>query len=84
MNCGSSKDQAAVGCLAGHLLAAKFNVANGALNCINPVIAQADAFLISINYSGPTGKYTLTAAQRSLAIDLKNKLDAYNNNISCP
>jgi hypothetical protein len=84
MNCSSTKDQDAIGCLAGHLLAAKLNRANGSLSCIDPVIAQADAFLTSINYSGPGGKYTLTAAQRTLVISLKTKLDTYNNNISCP
>jgi hypothetical protein len=85
MNCSSTKDQDAVGCLAGHLLAAKLNRANGSLACtIDPVIAQADALLISINYQGPGHKYTLTPAQRSLAISLKTQLDTYNNNLSCP
>jgi hypothetical protein len=87
MNCSSTKDQDAVGCLAGHLLAAKLNRANGSLACngtIDAVIAQADAFLTSIGYTGPGPKYTLTASQRSLAISLKTKLDNYNNNISCP
>ena len=92
MNCSSSKDNEAIGCLAGHLLAAKLNVANGAGNpCIAAVIAKADAFLAGqtvdgvpgINYTGPNGKYTLTSAQRSLAISLKNALDKYNNNGGC-
>jgi hypothetical protein len=39
MNCSSTKDQDAVGCLAGHLLASKLNRANGSLACIDPVIA---------------------------------------------
>jgi hypothetical protein len=87
MNCSSTKDQDAVGCLAGHLLATKLNRANGSLSCngaIDAVIAQADAFLISINYDGPGKTYTLSAAQRNLAISLKTTLDKYNNNISCP
>lgn len=92
MNCSSSKPNDAIGCLAGHLLAAKLNRANGSLACIDPVIAQADTFLSGgtvngipgITYVGPAGKYTLTTAQRSLAISLKTKLDMYNNNISCP
>ena len=86
MNCSSTKAQDAVGCLAGHLLATKLNIANGSLVCGNlaQVVADADALLTSINYSGPTGKYTLTTAQRALAISLKTKLDKYNNNISCP
>jgi hypothetical protein len=86
MNCSSTKDQDAVGCLAGHLLAAKLNRANGSLAICNidTVIAQADAFLTSIGYSGPGPKYTLTASQRTTAISLKTALDKYNNNISCP
>jgi len=94
MNCSSSKPNDAIGCLAGHLLAAKLNLANGSLVCgsIEQVIADADAFLSGqtvngvpgINYVGPSGNYTLTAAQRNLAISLKTKLDKYNNNISCP
>ena len=92
MNCSSSKPNDAIGCLAGHLLAAKLNVANGADTCIAPIIAKADAFLsgqvvdgvTGINYIGPSGTYTLTAAQRALAVSLKTALDQYNNNISCP
>jgi len=92
MNCSSSKPTDAIGCLAGHLLAAKLNVKNGANSCIAPIIAKADAFLSSqvvdgvtgINYTGPSGTYSLTTAQRNLAISLKTLLDKYNNNISCP
>jgi hypothetical protein len=82
MNCSSTKDQDAVGCLAGQLLAAKLNVKNGASNCINTVIAQADALLVAIGYHGP-GKYTLTTAQRTQLISLKNALDKYNNGLGC-
>ena len=84
MNCSSTKPNDAIGCLAGHLLAAKLNRANSSVACIDPVIAQADAFLVSIGYNGPTGIYKLTAAQRNTAISLKTQLDLYNNNISCP
>jgi len=94
MNCGSSKPNDAIGCLAGHLLAAKLNLADGSLVCGNllQVVANADAFLSGqtvngvpgINYTGPNGTYTLTSAQRSLAVSLKTKLDLYNNNVSCP
>jgi hypothetical protein len=83
MNCGSNTDQGAVGCLAGHLLAAELNVKNGASTCIQPTINQADAFLVSIGYTGPSGTYTLTAAQRAEAIQIKNALDKYNNTGSC-
>jgi len=85
MNCSNSSTstQNAVGCLAGQLLAAKLNVAIGASACIAPTIAAADAFLISIGYTGPTGTYTLTADQRATAISLKSTLDAYNNTGTC-
>jgi hypothetical protein len=83
MNCSKSGDQDAIGCLAGHLLAAKLNVANGANTCINTTIAAADTFLISINYTGPTGVYHLTPAQRATAITLKSALDTYNNGGGC-
>ncbi len=82
MNCSSTKDQDAVGCLAGQLLAAKLNVKNGASNCINTVIAQADALLTTIGYHGPA-KYTLTTAQRTQLVSLKNALDKYNNGLGC-
>jgi len=32
----------------------------------------------------PSGKYTLTSAQRNFVISLKNKLNAYDDNVSCP
>jgi hypothetical protein len=92
MNCSSSKPNDAIGCLAGHLLAAKLNVKNGSSSCIAPTIAKADAFLsgqvvngvTGINYTGPSGKYTLSTAQRNLAVTLKSALDTYNNNLGCP
>jgi len=85
MNCGNNSKQTngAAGCLAGHLLAAKLNVANGGDTCINSTILDADAFLTSLPYTGP-GTYSLTAAQRADAIALKNKLDTYNNGGGCP
>ncbi len=83
MNCGTSSQNGAAGCLAGQLLAAKLNVKNGAGTCIAPTIADADAFLVSINYVGPSGTYSLSAAQRALAIQLKDALDRYNNGLGC-
>jgi IgGFc binding protein/Divergent InlB B-repeat domain/Bacterial Ig-like domain (group 1) len=83
MNCGTSSQNGAAGCLAGQLLAAKLNVKNGAGTCIAPTIANADAFLVSINYVGPSGTYSLSAAQRALAIQLKDALDKYNNGLGC-
>jgi hypothetical protein len=89
MNCSISGDQNAIGCLAGHLLAAKLNLANGTYGypCILQAVADADAFLkaqivqgvTGITYVGPSGKYTLNAAQRALAVKLKTTLDNYNN-----
>jgi hypothetical protein len=83
MNCSSSKDQDAVGCLAGHLLAAKLNVATFGGSCILATITSADAFLVSINYQGPGKTYTLSPAQRTQVINLKNALDKYNNGGGC-
>jgi hypothetical protein len=83
MNCGKSGDQNAVGCLAGHLLAAELNVENGTDSCIAGTIADANAFLKSITYIGPSGTYDLTRAERAYAISLKTTLDNYNNNWAC-
>jgi len=95
MNCGSSQANAAIGCLAGHLLAGKLNVKFLTPPCIQPVIDKADAFLkgqtvtyagitaTGVNYIGPSATYSLTDAQRSLAIALKSALDKYNNGLGC-
>ena len=89
MNCSNTgsnaqQNQNAAGCLAGHLLAAELNVANGAPGCISTTIADANAFLISIAYTGPGGSYTsLSSTQRAQAISLKNALDGYNNGLGC-
>ena len=80
MNC--SKTTSAANCLAGHLLAAKLNVANDTNPCIQDTIDDADAFLSSIGYGGP-GTYSLTAAQRAEALELKSELDSYNNTGAC-
>ena len=68
----------AVNCLAGHLLAAQLDVANGSSICITGVIFQANQFLTNVGYAGP-GSYTLTAAQRARAISLAQALDNYTN-----
>jgi hypothetical protein len=82
MNCGASSAQNAFGCLAGHLLAAELNVANGATTpaCASTAIIEANDLLSSGGYVGPTGSYTLTAEQRQTAIDLVSTLNSYNNN----
>jgi hypothetical protein len=94
-NCSSSSSQDAVGCLAGQLLAAELNLANFASPCIQPTVNKATSFLKSgtvtvggttatgINYVGPSGTYTLTANQRTVATKLASALDGYNNNKSC-
>jgi len=89
MNCSNTgsnaqQNQNAMGCLAGHLLAAKLNVANGANSCINATITAANTLLSSIPYTGPSGSYTgISLATRNAAISLKNALDAYNNGVGC-
>ncbi|MGH2356734.1 MAG: hypothetical protein ACRDGJ_01825, partial [Candidatus Limnocylindria bacterium] len=92
MNCGNASPQNAIGCLAGQLLAAKLNVENGADGCIGPAIAEADSFLsggavdgvTGVTYTGPTGTYALSAAQRAEAIALKAPLGTYNAGGGCP
>jgi hypothetical protein len=94
MNCSSSTAQNAIGCLAGHLLATKLNLANGSpgFQCILDTVANADKFLSGqtvngvpgINYIGPGGTYALTAPQRALAISLMTTMNNYNNSsLSC-
>ena len=45
MNCATSSALDAIGCLAGHLLATKLNIANGSDACIQGVVDKTDAFL---------------------------------------
>jgi hypothetical protein len=74
MKCSSPID-----CLAGHELAAKLDLAGGSDPVILPVIAQADALLIQVNYNGP-GNYTPpTKAQKALALQLEQTIDSYTN-----
>jgi uncharacterized repeat protein (TIGR01451 family) len=85
MNCSSSSDQDAIGCLAGHLLAAKFNFANGGVQpqCAKAAVVAADAILAGLPYIGPTGTYgPLSASLRASAISTKDVLDGYNNSIN--
>jgi len=85
MNCSnaSTSTQNAIGCLAGQLLAAELNVANGASHCANTVIADANTFLANHGYTGPGVSYTLTSAQRAVAVQLASQLSAYNAG-TCP
>jgi hypothetical protein len=68
----------AVNCLAGHLLAAQLDVANGSSTCIAGVISDANAFLTSVGYAGPAS-YTISASQRAQALSLEQTLDNYTN-----
>ena len=95
MNCGTSKPNDAVGCLAGHLLATELNVKDMGDACITSAVDAATRFLkgqsttyagitaTGINYTGPNATYTLSSTQRNLAIAIKNALDKYNNGGGC-
>jgi hypothetical protein len=74
MKCSSPID-----CLAGHELAAKLDLKGGSNPSITPVIAQADALLIAVNYNGPGNFTPPTAAQNALALQLETTIDAYTN-----
>ena len=88
-NCSSSAQ--AINCLAGQLLAAELNLANASDPCIKPTVNKANSFLsggtVTVGgvtatgpvYTGP-GTYNLSANQRTVALALKDALDAYNNN----
>ncbi|HET7530771.1 MAG TPA: hypothetical protein VFJ98_07405 [Mycobacteriales bacterium] len=80
MNCGSSTDQGAIGCLAGHLLATELNLANGSSSSISPAVAQANQVLTNVGYAGPGAALGNPGAyDRGLAVSLKTQLDTYNN-----
>jgi hypothetical protein len=72
------KCSAPIDCLAGHELAAKLDLAGGSNPSITPVIMQADALLVAVNYNGP-GNNTANAAQRAQALVLEQLIDAYTN-----
>jgi hypothetical protein len=82
-NCSGTQPNNAVGCLAGHLLAAKLNLANGVSACIQATVVAADALLSTLRYVGPSGSYRLTADQRKAALVLKTGLERYNNGLGC-
>jgi len=68
----------AVNCLAGHLLAAQLDVANGSSTCIAGVISDANAFLTGVGYAGPAS-YAISSSQRAQALSLEQALDNYTN-----
>lgn len=68
----------AINCLAGHLLAAQLDVANGSSICITGVIFHANELLTNVGYAGPAS-YTVSASVRAHALGLAQKLDNYTN-----
>ena len=74
MGCGSV---GALNCMAGMLLAAELNLAQGGSTCIQPVVDQANALLVKYSYSG-FKPYTLSASDQTLAKSLHDLLSAYN------
>jgi hypothetical protein len=48
-----------------------------------PTVAFAGITATGINYTGPSGAYSLTSVQRNLAIALKDALDKYKNGGGC-
>jgi hypothetical protein len=68
----------AINCLAGHLLAAQLDVANGSSICITGVIFQANQLLTKVGYAGPAN-YTVSASVRAKALSLEQALDNYTN-----
>ena len=68
----------AINCLAGHLLAAQLDVANGSSICITGVIFQANELLTNVGYAGP-GSYSVSASVRAQALSLEQALDKYTN-----
>ena len=73
--------------MAAQLLAAKLNVASGALTCaaITTAISHADSLLNGISYDGPAGVNVVgnKHAQRADFVSTASSLDKYNNNILC-
>ena len=74
MGCGSV---GALNCMAGMLLAAELNLEQGGNTCIQGVVDQANALLIKYNYTG-FKPYTISAADKTLAMQLHDLLSAYN------
>ena len=77
MNFGGSN---AFNGLAGHLLAAQLNVANGAgVPCALQAISEANTLLTSVLYTGPFRSYNPTQSQRNLAVSIAGLLNSFNN-----
>jgi hypothetical protein len=87
-NCSnaSTSNANAAACLAAQLLGAELNVANGANTCACATIKSAIALLTAVGYNPSTNasNFTNSGYTRQNAIDLKTKLDNYNNAKGCP
>ena len=68
----------AINCLAGHLLAAQLDVANGSSICITGVIFQSNELLTNVGYAGPASD-SVSASVRAQALSLEQALDNYTN-----
>jgi hypothetical protein len=77
MGCGHD---GALNCMAGMLLAAELNLAQGGSTCIvtNGDIGDANALLTKYAYSGPGKSYTLSSSDQTLAMSLHDALSNYN------
>jgi hypothetical protein len=78
MGCGKV---GALNCMAGMLLAAELNLAQGGSTCIQGVVDQANALLVKYGYTGvPLAVYTLDnpPSDQALAMLLHDELSAYN------
>jgi hypothetical protein len=87
-NCSnaSTSNANAAACLAAQLLGAELNIANGANPCACATIKSAIALLTAVGYNpaNNTSNFTGSGYTRQNAIDLKTKLDNYNNAKGCP
>jgi hypothetical protein len=74
MGCGHV---GALNCMAGMLLAAELNLQQGGSTCIQSVVDQANALLVTYSYNG-FQPYTISASDQTLAMMLHDELSAYN------
>jgi hypothetical protein len=78
MGCGNGKGaDGPINCMAGMLLAAELNLAQGGNPCIQATLNTANALLVSIGYSGYK-TYNVSPAVAAQAKTLHDTLSAYN------
>jgi hypothetical protein len=77
MGCGHD---GALNCMAGMLLAAELNLAQGGTTCIvtDGVVGQATTLLEKYGYNGPGGSFSLSSSDQTLAMSLHDALSNYN------